>query len=93
VLWSAQANAEEKGLDVDALFVTQAHVGKNLVMKRSMARGRGRGSRIEKPFSQITIVVKQDAERLEALENRKKQARNLSPERRRTETKAAGATA
>jgi large subunit ribosomal protein L22 len=38
--------------------VAQAHVGKNLVMKRTNTRARGRGARIEKPFSQITIVVR-----------------------------------
>lgn len=95
VVWSAKANAEEKGLDIDSLFVTQAHVGKNLVMKRSMARARGRGSRIEKAFSQITVVVREDAERLEALQAKKKAPRNISPERRRPESGSAsqGATA
>ena len=88
---SAKANAEEKGLDIDSLFVTQAHVGKNLVMKRSMARARGRGSRIEKAFSQITVVVREDAERLEALNERKKAPRNLSPERRKPEAQGARA--
>jgi large subunit ribosomal protein L22 len=59
-LQSAVANAENNhGLDIDALVVAQAHVGKNLVMKRMNTRARGRGARIEKPFSQITIVVRQ----------------------------------
>ena len=57
---SAVANAENNhGLDVDSLVVTQAYVGKNLVMKRFAARGRGKSSRIFKPFSQITVVVKE----------------------------------
>ncbi len=60
VLQSAIANAENNhSLDVDDLVVSQAFVGKNLVMKRWHARARGRVGRIEKPFSQITIVVRQ----------------------------------
>jgi large subunit ribosomal protein L22 len=62
-LQSAIANAENNhNLDIDSLVVAQAHVGKNLVMKRSVTRARGRGMRIEKPFSQITIVVRTAAE-------------------------------
>ena len=62
-LESAVANAENNhDLDVDELIVSQAYVGKNLVMKRYRARARGRGARILKPFSQITIVVKQAEE-------------------------------
>ncbi len=58
-LQSAIANAENNhNLDIDSLVVAQAHVGKNMVMKRSVTRARGRGMRIEKPFSQITIVVR-----------------------------------
>ncbi len=58
-LQSAIANAENNhDLDVDALVVSEAHVGKSIVMKRFMARGRGRASRIEKPFSHLTIVVR-----------------------------------
>ncbi|MDR3499092.1 MAG: 50S ribosomal protein L22 [Parvibaculum sp.] len=60
VLQSAIANAENNhSLDVDDLVVSQAFVGKNLVMKRWHARARGRVGRIEKAFSQITIVVRQ----------------------------------
>ena len=59
-LKSAIANAENNhGLDIDALVVAEAYVGKNLVMKRMSARARGRGARIEKPFSQVTIVLRQ----------------------------------
>ena len=59
-LQSAIANAENNhDLDIDDLVVAQAHVGKNLVMKRFHARGRGRVGRIEKPFSHLTIVVRQ----------------------------------
>lgn len=57
---SAVANAENNhGLDVDSLVVAEAYVGKNLVMKRFAARGRGRSGRIFKPFSQITVVVRE----------------------------------
>jgi len=59
-LESAIANAENNhDLDVDELFVSEATVGKNLVLKRFHARARGRGARIEKPFSQVTIIVEQ----------------------------------
>ena len=59
-LQSAIANAENNhDLDVDALIVAEAYVGKSIVMKRFHARGRGRASRIEKPFSHLTIVVRQ----------------------------------
>ncbi len=60
---SAVANAENNhGLDVDELIVAEAHVGKNIVMKRFHARGRGRASGIEKPFSQITVIVRETDE-------------------------------
>ncbi len=59
-LESAIANAENNhDLDVDDLVVTQAHVGKGLVMKRFSPRARGRAGRIAKPFSHLTIVVRQ----------------------------------
>jgi large subunit ribosomal protein L22 len=59
VLNSAVANADNNhGLDIDSLVVAEAFVGKNLVMKRMHARARGRGARIEKPFAQITIVLR-----------------------------------
>ncbi len=60
VLESAIANAENNhDLDIDSLVVDRAFVGKNLVMKRWRARARGRVGRIQKPFSEITIVVKE----------------------------------
>jgi large subunit ribosomal protein L22 len=59
-LESAIANAENNhDLDVDALIVSEAYVGKNLVLKRMRARARGRAGRILKPFAQITVVVRQ----------------------------------
>ena len=57
-LQSAIANAENNhSLDVDRLYVKEAHVGKGIVMKRFRARAKGRGARILKPFSNLTIVV------------------------------------
>ena len=59
-LYSAISNAENNhSLDIDSLVVAEAYVGKNLVMKRFASRARGRSSRIEKPFSEITIVVRE----------------------------------
>ncbi len=59
-LYSAVSNAENNhNLDIDNLVVAEAYVGKNLVMKRFSARARGRAARIEKPFSEITIVVRE----------------------------------
>jgi large subunit ribosomal protein L22 len=58
-LQSAIDNAENNhGLDIDRLVVAEAHVGKNLVMKRMHARARGRGAHIEKHFSQLTILLR-----------------------------------
>ena len=66
---SAVANAENNhGLDVDDLVVAEAYVGKNLILRRFHARGRGRSGRIEKPFSQITVVVREVKESAEAKE-------------------------
>ena len=59
-LESAIANAENNhDLDVDDLVVSEAHVGNGIVMKRFAPRGRGRSGRVFKPFSQLTIVVRQ----------------------------------
>ncbi|MFC3570753.1 50S ribosomal protein L22 [Paracoccus sp. TOH] len=63
-LQSAIANAENNhNLDVDNLVVAEAWVGKNLVMKRGRPRARGRYGKIMKPFSEITIKVRQVEER------------------------------
>jgi large subunit ribosomal protein L22 len=63
-LQSAIANAENNhSLDVDRLYVKEAYVGKGLVMKRFRARAKGRGARILKPFSHLTIVVGERGER------------------------------
>ena len=62
-LYSAISNAENNhSLDIDNLVVAEAYVGKNLVMKRFSPRARGRASRITKPFSEITIVVREQGQ-------------------------------
>jgi large subunit ribosomal protein L22 len=66
-LESAVANAENNhDLDVDELIVAEAHVGKSIVIKRFTPRGRGRVGRIFKPFSHLTIVVRQVEEQAQA---------------------------
>jgi large subunit ribosomal protein L22 len=67
VLQSAIANAENNHqLDVDRLVVAEASVGKGLVMRRFHARARGRGAKILKPFSHLTIVVREREEEKKA---------------------------
>ena len=57
---SAIANAENNhNLDVDSLVIAEAHVGKSMVLKRWKARARGRVGRIEKPFSHLTVIVRE----------------------------------
>jgi len=59
-LYSAISNAENNhNLDIDNLVVSEAYVGKNIIMKRFASRARGRSSRIMKPFSELTIVVRE----------------------------------
>lgn len=61
-LESAVANAENNhDLDVDSLIVAESHVGKSMVMKRFHVRGRGKASRVERPFSHLTIIVREAA--------------------------------
>ncbi len=63
VLESAIANAENNHqLDVDQLVVAEAYVGKSLLMKRFSARARGRVGHIQKPFSNLTIIVREKRE-------------------------------
>ena len=60
VLNSAIANAENNfGLDIDKLMVQEAYVGKSIMMKRMRPRARGRAARILKPFSKLTILLKE----------------------------------
>ncbi len=85
---SAVANAENNhGLDVNDLVVSEAYVGKNLVMKRWQARGRGRASGIMKPFSQITVGVRQpDEEEAE----KKKPVKKAKPAAKKPAAKKSG---
>ena len=73
---SAVANAENNhGLDVNELVVSEAFVGKNLIMKRFAARGRGRASSIVKPFAQLTVIVRQKAEEVAEEGDKKSKAK------------------
>jgi large subunit ribosomal protein L22 len=73
VLQAAVANAENNhGLDVDKLYVAEAWVGRAFVMKRFHTRGRGKSAGIEKPFSNLTIVVKQREDKTEMTAKRAK---------------------
>ena len=66
ILQSAIANAENNhDLDVDDLVVTEASVGRNMVLKRFHARARGRGARVVKTWSNITVVVRERADQEE----------------------------
>jgi len=63
VLASAIANAENNhNLDVDALVISEASVGKSITLKRFATRARGRSTRIEKPFSRLRVVVSEQEE-------------------------------
>ncbi len=86
---SAVANAENNhGLDVNELVVSEAFVGKNLIMRRFQARGRGRASSITKPFSQITVIVRQKAEE-EGEEKTKKKSKSKAAAKPAKEAKGA----
>jgi len=77
---SAVANAENNHqLDVNQLVVSEAYVGKNLVLKRFHARGRGRASSIMKPFSQLTVIVSEVDPEVKAGAAEKKKARKAGP--------------
>ena len=88
-LQSAIANAENNhDLDVDDLVVTEASVGKNLVMKRFHPRARGNSGGIEKFFSQITIVVEEVAEEKKAEAAPKKKSSGKKPAAKKPAAKA-----
>ena len=57
-----QLGGQAQGLDVDALVVAEASVGKSITMKRFATRARGRSTRIEKPFSRLRVVVREQEE-------------------------------
>ena len=79
---SAVANAENNHqLSIDQLIVAEAYVGKNLVMKRFHARARGRASMVQKPFSQITVVVREVAEEPKSKAKKAKRSKAAGTER------------
>ncbi len=85
-LQSAVANAENNhGLDVDQLYVAEAYVGKSITMKRFRARARGRGAQILKPFSRLTVVVREKESAVQAV---KKEAPVKKAEAKETKVKA-----
>jgi large subunit ribosomal protein L22 len=91
VLQSAIANAENNhDLDVDDLVVTEASVGKNMILKRFHARARGRGASIEKPFSQITIIVEEKREEAPVKGEEPKAEAKSKGKKRRTANKSGG---
>jgi large subunit ribosomal protein L22 len=89
VLQSAIANAENNhALDIDRLVVTEASVGKAFTMKRFHVRGRGRGSRILKPFAKLRIVVTEQAP---VAKEAKKEAKKPAAKKATTKSTAAKA--
>lgn len=91
VLQSAIANAENNhSLDVDRLYVSEAWVGRSFVMKRFHTRGRGKSASIEKPFSNLTIVVR---ERQDGEVDLKREARRAKGLSKKTTTKGAAGAA
>jgi len=91
VLASAVANAENNlSLDVDRLVVTEASVGKTMSMKRFHARGRGRAARVEKPFSNLTIIVTEESDAMIAARKAKiEEKKNAKRKGASAETKPA----
>jgi len=90
VLESAIANAENNhGLDIDSLIVSEAYVGKNFVMKRFRARARGRGARILKPFSELTIVVREQDEEVVPAPEKKAPKKTEEKSEKKADKKAA----
>jgi large subunit ribosomal protein L22 len=85
VLQSAIANAENNHqLDVDKLYVSEVSVGRGLVMRRWHARGRGRSAGVEKPFSNLRLVVRERAEQ----ESRERAAKAETNTEAKTESEA-----
>lgn len=91
VLQSAIANAENNHqLDVDRLVVSEASVGKGLVMRRFHARARGRGAKILKPFSHLTIVVREREEEKKAPAQTKSKSTKSAPKSKTVEAQQSG---
>jgi large subunit ribosomal protein L22 len=92
VLQAAIANAENNhSLDVDKLYVAEAFVGRAFVMKRFHTRGRGKSAGIEKPFSNLTIIVRERADGEIEAKKASSRAKSFS-KKKSTETAAAAAT-
>lgn len=93
VLQSAVANAENNhGLDVDQLYVAEAYVGKSITMKRFRARARGRGAKILKPFSRLTVVVREKESAVKPVKKavpKKEEAKEVKTEEKKEEAKPA----
>lgn len=89
VLQSAIANAENNHqLDVDKLYISEASVGKSMVMKRFRARARGRVGRIEKPWSNLRLIVRERAEAVrERAKDKAVRGRGKTAGRERAKTK------
>lgn len=89
-LQSAIANAENNhNLNVDALYVKEAFVGKNIVMKRFHTRARGRSGAIRKPFSNLTIVLSEKGDDAVAKSKKKVAAKKAAPAKDKAEKPAA----
>ena len=85
-LQSAIANAENNhNLNVDSLYVKEAYVGKNLVMKRLHTRGRGKSARVFKPFANLTLIVHER----DAAPKAEKKAAKAKPEKKAAAKKPA----
>jgi large subunit ribosomal protein L22 len=79
-LQSAIANAENNhNLNVDSLYVKEAYVGKNLVMKRMHTRGRGRSARVLRPFANLTLIVHEKGEDVAPKKAKKTAAQKSAP--------------
>ena len=88
VLLSAVANAENNcNMDIDKLVVAEAYVGKSMVMKRFRAASKGRGNRILKPFSNLTIVVVEQAKEAKPAKAEKKVKTTKEPKKAAKTTK------
>ena len=89
-LQSAIANAENNhNLNVDSLYVKEAYVGKNIVMKRMHTRGRGKSAGILKPFANLTLIVRERGEEPKAEKKAKKPAAKKTNVKAPAKTKAA----
>lgn len=79
-LQSAIANAENNhNLNVDSLYVKEAYVGKNIVMKRMHTRGRGKSAGILKPFANLTLVLREKEEEVKEAKAKKPAAKKKAP--------------